>query len=174
MTTPDRLPASLPAPASVGGGMLLLCLLGTVAAHIIPLDVTLSQASGQVQARILSPDGQAVSGVRLFYQLADESPQPFREAGVGLYTAAPGASRSSGPVTLLDRTFPQEGSQASVSSNWPPAAPLTLHLPPAPLLAAPAGVTPAVLVAVVIALGFAAACWHWLRSAGRGKSPDTP
>ena len=162
---------SVPARACWCLVLLLPALLGTAAAHVIPLDVTLSAGGSQVQARILSPDGQAVSGVRLLYQLADAPPRAFREAGSGVYTASAGAGRATGSVTLLDRTFPREGSQASVSSSWPPAAPLTFRLPPAPLMAAPAGLTPALIGALLIALGFAAACWRWLRAAGKAGAP---
>lgn len=151
--------------------LLALVTPGMGSAHIIPLDVTVSRVGGQVQARVLSPDGVRVGGVRLFVQLGGGTPRPFTETVAGTYLAAVGEAAPSGPVTLLDRTFPQEGSQASATLSWPPRRPVTLRLPARPLVRPPAGLTPSLLVAVGLALLAAALSWRFLRTAGALK-PD--
>ena len=150
---------------------LALLVPGLASAHIIPLDVTVSRVGQQVQASVHSPDGIRVSGVRLFVQLGGGTPRPFTETVAGTYMAAVGRAAPSGPVTLLDRTFPQEGSQASATLSWPPQQPVTLRLPARPVVRPPAGLTPSLLIAVGLSLLAAALSWRFLRTAGALK-PD--
>lgn len=161
-----RAPGLLPASA-----LLALLWPGVAAAHVIPLDVTVSRAGALLQARVLSPDGQTVRGVKLYYQLAAGSPQPFRETVPGVYSAPVGALARPGKVTILDRTFPREGSQASAVVAWPPVQPLILRLPAARPAGVPPGFTPALVAALLLTLGFAGLCWRALRTAGRRPEP---
>lgn len=158
---------------SIRRGVALLALLwpGMAAAHSVPLEVTVSRAGALLLARVLNPDGQTVRGVKLYYQLAAGSPQPFREAVPGVYSAPVKASAQSGVVMILDRTFPRGGSQASAALAWPPAQPLSLRLPAARPAGVPPGFTPAPVAALLLTLGFAGLCWRALRTAGQRPEP---
>lgn len=134
----------------VAGGALLS--LGLVSAHIIPLDVTLRTQGSAVLARVVSPDGLNVSGVKLNYRLGSAAPVAFRETAAGQYTAPLTQGGASVKLTLLDATFKGEESQVTGQTTWPPTPTRVLQIPARPLSSQSFTLSPALIVPTVLAL----------------------
>ena len=140
-----------------------LLFLGMASAHVIPLDVTLQTQGSVVLARVVSPDGLNVSGVRLDYQLGSATPVAFRETADGQYSAPLTEAGPTVNLTLIDVTFKGEESQVMGQAVWPPAPTQVLRIPARPLTTQSFTLSPALIVPTVLALLIVLLVWRALQ-----------
>lgn len=127
-----------------------LLSLSVASAHIIQLDVTLTTQGSAVLARIFSPDGLSVSGVKLNYRLGSAAPVAFLETVAGEYTAPLTHGRATVKLTLLDVTFKGEESQVTGQATWPPTPTQVLRISARPLTSQSFTLSPALIVPTVL------------------------